>query len=90
VISFGFDGSRHREDSAADATALVGCRVSDGYLFVIAIWEPAPGHTDWWVPDDEVDAQIAETFDYFDVVGLYTRPCGATRSSAGRPRSRAG
>jgi hypothetical protein len=74
TITVGFDGSRHREDSAADATALVGCRVSDGYLFVIAIWEPAPGHTNWWVPDDEVDAQIAETVGYFDVVGLYADP----------------
>jgi hypothetical protein len=74
TITVGFDGSRHREDSVADASAIVGCRVSDGYLFVIAIWEPAPGHTQWWVPDGEVDAQIAEMFEYFDVVGLYADP----------------
>jgi len=41
---------------------------------VIAVWEPAPGDTAWWVPDGEVESQIADTFDYFDVVGMYADP----------------
>lgn len=33
AIVLGFDGSRGRNKGKADATALIGCRVSDGHLF---------------------------------------------------------
>jgi phage terminase large subunit-like protein len=34
VVLF-FDGSKSR-----DATALVGCCMSDGYIFTVNVWEP--------------------------------------------------
>ena len=37
AITVGFDGSRGRSKSKPDATALVGCRVSDGHLFLIGL-----------------------------------------------------
>lgn len=53
-----FDGSKSR-----DATALVGCRVSDGHVFVIGAWEPDTAHdTDSVVPVAEVDAAVAQAF----------------------------
>jgi hypothetical protein len=45
VVLF-FDGSKSR-----DATALVGCRVDDGHVFTIAVWEPRPAHN----TDDVID-----------------------------------
>jgi len=37
VITLGFDGSIGGDD--ADSTALVACRVSDGYLELVGLWE---------------------------------------------------
>lgn len=34
-ITLGFDGSKHRNRGITDATALIGCRVSDGHLFEV-------------------------------------------------------
>jgi hypothetical protein len=48
VIVLGFDGSRGRTKGRADATALIGCRVSDGHLFEIgqrSIWEEPRDNT---------------------------------------------
>jgi phage terminase large subunit-like protein len=63
IVAF-FDGSK-----SSDATALVGCRMSDGHVFLIASWEPlALGHD---VPVEEVDAAVAKMFDDYDVCGFY-------------------
>src|SRR5690606_16724648 len=43
VFIFG-DGSK-----SDDATALVGCRESDGYLFTIGVWQRPPRAADWVV-----------------------------------------
>ncbi|GHP18867.1 hypothetical protein RN2511_036030 [Rhodococcus sp. NKCM2511] len=43
VIVLGFDGSRGRVRGKADATALIGCRVEDGHLFEIKVWEQPSG-----------------------------------------------
>jgi hypothetical protein len=45
-IALFFDGSKSR-----DATALVGCCLSDGHVFTIDVWEPDPSHDS----DDAVD-----------------------------------
>jgi phage terminase large subunit-like protein len=73
VVLF-FDGSKSR-----DATALVGCRVSDGHVFVpeqvdgaATIWEPDPKHTTEDVVDVElVDNAIAYVFDAYNVVAFF-------------------
>jgi hypothetical protein len=75
-VVLGFDGSRKRARGVTDATALIGCRVSDGHLFEIEVWEQptTPGHDDWEVPVTLVDAKVRETFARHNVVGFYADP----------------
>lgn len=72
VITVGFDGSL-RDDS----TALVACRVEDGHLWLLGIWE-CPDDPDssagWEVPVAEVDACIAEVFKTYKVERMYCDP----------------
>lgn len=72
VISLGFDGSIND-----DSTALVACRVSDGHMELLGIWErPAdlPAHAEWRVDEDAVDSLVGETFKRFRVVGFFCDP----------------
>ena len=79
VIVLGFDGSRGRVRGKADATALVGMRVSDKHLFVIRVWERRDSDPQDWSPNPaEVDAVVRETFERFTVVGFYADPSGWT------------
>ncbi len=75
-ICLGFDGSRKRGRGVTDATALIGCRVSDGHLFELGVWEQpdGPAGVDWQVPRVEVDAAVREAFDRHAVVGFYADP----------------
>ncbi len=77
-IVLGFDGSKGRAKGKADATALVGCRVSDGLLFEIRVWEQPDGPTGReWTPNPiEVDAAVRGAFDRWRVVGFYADPSG--------------
>lgn len=85
-ITLGFDGSRRRSRGVTDATALIGCRVSDGHLFEIKVWEqpanwpkrtpdgkPAPG---WAIPQAEVDRAVRRAFRDYKVVGMFADPAG--------------
>jgi hypothetical protein len=73
VVLF-FDGSKSR-----DATAVVGCCVSDGHVFVPrtvdgrpTIWEPNPSHdADDVVDVVDVDLAVDEVFDRYNVVGFF-------------------
>lgn len=78
VVVLGFDGSRGRNRGKADATALVGCRVSDGHLFEVRVWEqPAgPQGKDWTPNVVEVDAEVRACFERWRVVGFYADPSG--------------
>lgn len=79
VIVLGFDGSRGRARGKADATALVGMRVSDKHLFTIRVWERGEADPQDWAPNPaEVDAVVRETFSTFKVVGFYADPSGWT------------
>ena len=75
-ITIGFDGSRRRARGVTDATALIGCRVSDGHLFEIGVWEqPAGPHgDDWEVPVDEVERTLEVAFKRWTVVGFFADP----------------
>ncbi|MGO4630508.1 terminase [Streptomyces sp. 2RAF24] len=81
-IVLGFDGSRKRSRGVTDATALIGCRLSDGHLFTIGVWEqpkrpelgPDGRPVEWQVPVVEVLAAVAEAFATYDVVGMYADP----------------
>lgn len=72
IVTLGFDGSRFD-----DATALVGCRVSDGLLFVVGLWakpdDPVEAK-DWEVPTREVDAAVRSAFDRWRVWRMYADP----------------
>lgn len=64
-----FDGSKSR-----DATALIGCCVTDGHVFTIDIWEPAPAHnTDDTVDVADVDrtVRLAAAGEFGKVVGFF-------------------
>lgn len=72
TITIGFDGSL-RDDS----TALVACRVDDGHLWVLGLWE-VPDDIDasmpWEVPVEAVDAAVANAFKTYDVQRMYCDP----------------
>jgi hypothetical protein len=69
TASLGFDGSR-----VADATALVACRMDDGLLQPLGVWEQDPHNPDWEVPGGEVDAAIADAMGRYKVVRGYFDP----------------
>jgi hypothetical protein len=73
-ITLGFDGSRSRTRGKTDATALVGCTVRDGHVWLIAAWEHPDNVDKWQVPTIEVEAKVRETFANFNVVGMYADP----------------
>ncbi|WP_288820067.1 hypothetical protein [uncultured Corynebacterium sp.] len=73
-IVLGFDGSLGRARGNADATALVGMRVSDRHLFEIHIWEARQGEKDWSVNPVEVDREVRKAFEDYKVVGFYADP----------------
>ncbi len=75
-VVLGFDGSRRRSRGVTDATALVGCRVSDGHLFLIGCWEQPDGPfgQEWQVPTAEVLAAVEDAFRTYRVVGMYADP----------------
>lgn len=68
-ITLGFHGARSRV-----ATALEGCRISDGHLFRIGLWEKPPGNDPWEVDRAAVDATLAGALERYDVVRAYVDP----------------
>lgn len=59
-----FDGSK-----SGDATALIGCRIGDGHVFTLGIWEPTRKRK--VVPVIDVDLAVADMFDTYDVAGFF-------------------
>ena len=70
VVMFG-DGSK-----SDDSTGLVGCRISDGYTFVIGVWErPPEGRArHWTAPRPEIDARVHEAMARFNIVAFWFDP----------------
>lgn len=64
MITLGFDGSRGR-----DHTALVACRVEDGSIFALNIWNPK-SYPNEKIPTTAVDRAVRETFARYDVVSF--------------------
>lgn len=69
LITLGFDGARFR-----DSTALVGCSVESGHMFLLGLWEKPLTDDEWEVPVGEVRALVADTFERYDVWKLYADP----------------
>ena len=74
VVLF-FDGSK-----SDDATGLVGCRIIDGHLFTLGMWQRPPGldrDVRWLVPRELVDDRVSEIVNQYRVVALYADPSHA-------------
>ena len=73
VVLF-FDGSK-----SLDATAVVGCRLSDGHVFTVGVWERPRGKRGdrWNAPRKEIDQRVREAFERFNVVGFWADPSHA-------------
>jgi phage terminase large subunit-like protein len=80
VVAF-FDGSK-----SDDASALVGCRIEDGYCFTIGVWQP-PSQKErakkWLAPRGAITSRVDEMFERFNVVGFWADPSHATEDSDG-------
>jgi len=59
-----------------DATALVACRVSDGFVKPLGMWQRPPGKRGekWVVPRESVDDTVREAMNRYDVVGFWGDP----------------
>jgi len=70
-VTLGLDGSRKD-----DATALVACRIGDGHIELLGLWErpEGPEAEGWQVDRDQVDAAVANAMNHFDVAGFYCDP----------------
>jgi phage terminase large subunit-like protein len=68
AIALGFDGAR-----TGDATALIACRLEDGLVQPLAVFEP-DGSDDWQVDGGAVDAALARAFERFNVQRGYFDP----------------
>ncbi|MBD0739847.1 hypothetical protein BGM09_10460 [Streptomyces sp. CBMA29] len=69
-IALGFDGSIR-----GDATGLVGCRLRDGRLFVLGVWErPDNAKPDWEVDVLAVEAAVLNAFKTYHVEWMYGDP----------------
>jgi phage terminase large subunit-like protein len=63
MVTLGFDGSKSN-----DYTALVACRVSDGLLEVIRVWNPEDYGGE--IPREIVDSVVQWVFSHYKVVGF--------------------
>lgn len=83
LITIGFDGSRGKAKGKPDATALVGCRLSDGHLFDLGVWEAPDMPSTWgkWQPPiDQIEAAIDAAFGKYRIAGFYCDPARDWRS----------
>lgn len=64
---------------STDATGLVGCRISDGHVFVLGVWQRPHGDRSkgWLAPRHEVDATVRAAFDRYRVVWFGVDPSPA-------------
>lgn len=69
AITLGFDGGI-RDDS----TALVACRIEDGAIFPIKIWEKPDNAKEWEVDFVSVDLFVREMLENYNVVRMNCDP----------------
>lgn len=77
IVAF-FDGSK-----SDDSTAIVGCRVSDGYCFLIGVWQKPKGEAGktWLAPRAAVDRRVDLMFERFKVIAFWGDPSHAKDDS---------
>ncbi len=64
-VALGFDGSL-----SDDHTALMGCRIEDGYTFTLGVWDPA--RTGNEAPRAAIDRAVRAAFEQYDVVAFFS------------------
>lgn len=64
---------------SGDATGLVGCRISDGHVFVLGMWQRPHGDRGkgWLAPRHDVDAAVRGAMSRFQVVWFGVDPSPA-------------
>ena len=65
AIALGFDGS-----ITDDHTALMGCRISDGFVFTIGVWDPERHGGE--APRTAIDGAVRQAFERYDVVAFFS------------------
>jgi hypothetical protein len=68
IVAF-FDGSK-----SDDATGLVACRISDGAVFTLGVWQRPEHVEEWNVPRADVDGVVDSMFATYDVLGFFADP----------------
>lgn len=70
-IALFFDGSK-----SDDATALVACRISDGQVFTMGLWQAPPKarRGEWVAPRADVNLRVRAIFKAYRVVGFFADP----------------
>lgn len=68
-ITLGFDGSR-----GDDSTALVACRVDDGLIQPLGIWNKDESDDYWRVDSEAVHLAVSQAFTDFNVARFYCDP----------------
>lgn len=70
IVMF-FDGSK-----SDDATVLVACRVADGALFVLGLWQAPPKarRGEWLAPRGEVARRVRQARADYRIVGFFGDP----------------
>jgi hypothetical protein len=68
----------------SDATAFMGCRISDGHVFTLGVWKRPPGKRGetWTVPRDEVDMAFRDAMSRFKVLWAGIDPSPATEDTS--------
>lgn len=66
-----FDGSK-----SDDATGLVGCRVEDGHVVTLGMWQKPPGGrgVGWLAPRDTIDRAVDVVFETYRVAAFFADP----------------
>ena len=59
-----------------DATGLVACRMSDGHVVTLGMWQRPPGKRGdgWLAPREKVDQAVSDSFEKYTVVGFFGDP----------------
>jgi hypothetical protein len=65
LVALGFAGPL-----TDDHSALMGCRISDGYLFTLGVWDPAK--TGGEAPRAAIDRAVRAAFEHYDVVAFFS------------------
>ena len=64
---------------STDATGIVGCRLSDGHVFVLGMWQRPHGDRGkgWLAPRNEVDATVRQAMSRYEVTWFGVDPSPA-------------